>query len=292
MSGRRLLHEDVLITRRRLLALGVGAAVVAGTGCSDDEPRGAVSETIPPADPPGAEDVSAVPTSTVPAPVGGNSQPPATTSIHEETGPPAAPLTTADFDTVDACVLTPEQTRGPFYLQTDLVRRDISEDRPGSPLRVGLRLEDASDCQPIEGARVDIWHADWRGDYSAFVDGSSSEEEGEGTTFLRGTQFSDADGVVEFSSVFPGWYPSRAVHIHVMVYLGRQRVLTSQMYFSDDVIADVYGAAPYAERGLPDTPTDRDRIAGDPVAQGIEMAVNGDGDKEGRLALLRLHVPI
>ena len=73
-----------------------------------------------------------------------------------------------------------------------------------------------------------------------------------------------------------------------MVYMGRDRVLTSQMYFSDEVIADVYGSAPYTDRGLPETPTNRDRIAGDPATVGLEVTVTGDDD--GRLALLRLGV--
>ena len=270
------------VSRRRLLALGAGALVAAGTGCSDDS-RGRNAEAVVPADVTPAPQLS---TTTAGTPEAGSGTTTITPSPADATSSGVA-LAPADFDGVGSCVLTPEQTSGPFYLRTDLVRKDISEGRPGSPLRIGLRVEDA-ECRPVDQARVDVWHADLFGDYSAYVDGSYEGEEGEGTTFLRGTQFTDTDGLAEFSTIFPGWYPDRALHIHVMVYLGRSKVLTSQMYFSDEVIADVYRAAPYSDRGLPDTPTNRDRIAGDPVAQGLQMTVRSEA--AGRLSLLRLNV--
>jgi protocatechuate 3,4-dioxygenase beta subunit len=270
------------VSRRRLLVLGTGALVAAGAGCSDDS-RGLNAEEVEPADATLAPQPSTSPAGTPDA----GSSTTTTTASPVDASSSGVELTPADFDGVGSCVLTPEQTSGPFYLRTDLVRKDISEGRPGSPLRVGLRVEDA-ECRPVDQARVDVWHADLFGDYSAYVDGSYEGEEGEGTTFLRGTQFTDTDGLAEFSTIFPGWYPNRALHIHVMVYLGRSKVLTSQMYFSDEVIADVYRAEPYAARGLPDMATNRDRIAGDPVAQGLEMTVRNDA--AGRLSLLRLNV--
>lgn len=279
------------VSRRRLLALGAGALVVAGTGCSDDSPdpnADASGRADPAADgqgsttTTGSSETGSGPTTT--GPPEGSSP---TTSSPVDAASSDMALTAAEFDDVGSCVLTPEQTSGPFYLRTDLVRKEISEGRPGSRFRVGLRIEDA-ECRPIDQARVDIWHADLFGDYSAYVDGSYEDEAGEGTTFLRGTQFTNPDGLVEFSTIFPGWYPDRALHIHVMVYLGRSKVLTSQMYFSDEVIADVYSAEPYSARGLPDMPTNRDRIAGDPVAQGLQMTVRNED--AGRLGLLRVNV--
>ena len=84
-----------------------------------------------------------------------------------------------------------------------LRRSDITEDYPGHPLRLGIRVVDES-CSPIPNADVEIWHADAGGDYSAFVDNGGGKDDGAGTTFLRGTQPSNDDGIVEFQTIYPG----------------------------------------------------------------------------------------
>lgn len=86
-------------------------------------------------------------------------------------------------------------------------------------MRLGLRVVDAA-CEPIPDAAVEIWHCDTTGDYSAFPDNGGGKDAGSGTTFLRGTQTAGADGIVEFQTVYPGWYRGRAVHIHVRVHAG------------------------------------------------------------------------
>src|SRR6266516_3308335 len=103
-----------------------------------------------------------------------------------------------------SCVLTPEQTEGPYYLANEKLRRDITEGRPGVPLLLRLRVVDASTCKPIKGAAVDVWHADAVGVYSGFGSGSGSR------TFMRGIQRTDANGLARFRSVYPGWYQGRA----------------------------------------------------------------------------------
>jgi protocatechuate 3,4-dioxygenase beta subunit len=98
---------------------------------------------------------------------------------------------------------------------------------------------------------VDIWHCDAVGSYSGF------EEEG---TFLRGTQVTDAVGVVEFTTVYPGWYRGRTVHIHAKVHLDKRTALTTQLYFDEQVTAAVYEREPYSADTGRDTFNDSDGI--------------------------------
>jgi protocatechuate 3,4-dioxygenase beta subunit len=142
-----------------------------------------------------------------------------------------------------SCVLSPEMTEGPYFVDGDAVRSDITEGRPGTPLTLRLSVVDATSCEPVEGAAVDVWHADASGDYSAF--GRSGSD----TTFLRGIQQTGADGVVTFRTIYPGWYQGRAVHIHVKVGVGGNEVHTGQLFFDDDVSSTVFAAKPYSARG-------------------------------------------
>ncbi|GIU94971.1 MAG: hypothetical protein KatS3mg012_1428 [Gaiellaceae bacterium] len=138
------------------------------------------------------------------------------------------------------CVLTPEQTEGPFYVENALVRRDIREGRRGVPLELRLTVLDVSTCRPIPGAVVDVWHCDAAGVYSG-VQGASG-------TFLRGIQRTNAKGVATFRTIYPGWYPGRTPHIHVKVALGGDVVHTGQLYFPDRVTDAVYRRPPYSRR--------------------------------------------
>ena len=138
------------------------------------------------------------------------------------------------------CVLTPELTEGPYYVDDQKLRRNITEGRPGVALTLKLAVVNASTCKPIKNAVVDIWHCDALGTYSG-VQGSSG-------TFMRGLQRTDANGVATFRTVYPGWYMGRAVHIHVKVHLGGSVVHTGQLFFPDTVTDTVYKRAPYNRR--------------------------------------------
>jgi protocatechuate 3,4-dioxygenase beta subunit len=140
------------------------------------------------------------------------------------------------------CVLTPELTEGPYYIAGEKFRRDIRESHPGTLLALRLRVLDASTCKPIKGAAVDIWHADAAGTYSGFGAGASSR------TFLRGVQKTDAGGYAVFTTIYPGWYQGRTVHIHVKVHVGGRVVHTGQLFFSDTLTDVVYRATPYKTR--------------------------------------------
>lgn len=159
----------------------------------------------------------------------------------------------------NVCMVMPESTEGPFYIDPKLIREDITEGRDGAPVHLTLQVVD-TDCTPVEKARVDIWHCDARGNYSGFggPDGSTK-----GETFLRGTRFTNADGLATFRTIYPGWYPGRTPHIHYKVFLDDKTVLTSQLFFPDDVSDAVYAnTEPYttreASRG---TSNDNDWIA-------------------------------
>ena len=141
-----------------------------------------------------------------------------------------------------ACVLTPEQTEGPYYIPKERVRRNITDGHPGTPLTLRLAVVDATTCRPIKGAAVDVWHADAAGIYSGFDAGAGSR------TFMRGIQRTDAKGIAVFRTVYPGWYSGRTVHIHVKVHVGGRVVHTGQLYFRDALTDAVYRKAPYSKR--------------------------------------------
>jgi protocatechuate 3,4-dioxygenase beta subunit len=145
------------------------------------------------------------------------------------------------------CVLTPEQTEGPYYIANESVRRNITEGRSGAPLVLRLFVVDASTCRPIKGAAVDIWHADAGGVYSGFGSGSGNR------TFMRGIQRTDAKGLARFRTVYPGWYRGRTVHIHVKVHVGGNVVHTGQLYFPDSWTDRVFRRKPYSRRPNRDT---------------------------------------
>jgi protocatechuate 3,4-dioxygenase beta subunit len=152
------------------------------------------------------------------------------------------------------CVLTPELTEGPYYIAGEKLRRDIRDGRPGTLLTLRLTVLNAATCRPVKGAAVDIWHADAAGVYSGFGAGSASR------TFMRGIQRTDKNGLAVFTTVYPGWYQGRAVHIHVKVHVRGNVVHTGQLFFSDAMTEKVYEAAPYASRGNPDVTNANDSI--------------------------------
>ena len=143
--------------------------------------------------------------------------------------------------------------RGPFYFDVDRIRSDIREDREGAELRLGVRVRDAAACEPIPNAVVDVWHCDASGAYSGF-----QGEDGE--TYLRGAQVTNRDGIVEFTTIYPGWYPGRTVHIHAKVHIDRQTVLTTQFYFDDQVSTKVFEGDAYASAAGRDAFNDSDGI--------------------------------
>ncbi|MXW28615.1 MAG: intradiol ring-cleavage dioxygenase [Chloroflexi bacterium] len=175
------------------------------------------------------------------------------------------------------CVLTPEATEGPFYFDTDQVRRDIVEDRVGTPLQMSVRVVRVDEkCEPLKDAYVDIWHADAAGTYSGYPDQLGGLDTS-GQTFLRGTQLTDVDGIARFDTIYPGWYPGRAVHIHFKVHYQGNSFLTSQFYFPDDVSDRVFEQPPYSERPNRATRNGNDSVLREDPSDGNLLAtITGD----------------
>lgn len=167
-----------------------------------------------------------------------------------------------------ACVLTPEKTEGPYFVDERLDRSDIRSNSDGSGTRYGVPLELQinvvrvdEDCAPAEGVVVDIWHADSDGAYSDVSQNGTAGED-----FLRGLQVTDDDGAVRFTTVYPGWYSGRTIHIHFKVRTfeddGQTYEFTSQLFFSDATNADVVATDAYDDRGSQDTTNGEDSIYG------------------------------
>jgi protocatechuate 3,4-dioxygenase beta subunit len=161
----------------------------------------------------------------------------------------------------DVCVITPEVTEGPYYFDPKLERADITEDHPGVATTVKLQVVDGT-CQPLPGARVDLWHCDAAGQYSGYPNQTGGVDT-TGQTFMRGTQFAGDNGVVEFQTIYPGWYAGRTTHMHFKVFLDEQTVLTGQIFFPDALSQFLYeNVEPYKARvGDRDTLNANDNIA-------------------------------
>ena len=185
-----------------------------------------------------------------------------------------------------------EQTQGPYWFDVDSIRDDLREDRPGARLDLALRVQDLSECDndgaaaPVSNAVVEIWHCDAGGIYSGFEsastgsggggpppiggsggtsDGSYSAgdqeaEPGDDGTYLRGAQPTGGDGIARFTTIYPGWYAGRSVHIHLKVHVDKKTILTTQLFFDEKLNAAVFEKSPYNERNGRETFNDGDSI--------------------------------
>lgn len=133
----------------------------------------------------------------------------------------------------------------------------------------------------MPGAIVDLWQCDARGEYSAFEDRRAGFDN-RGRQFLRGYQVTDDAGVARFTTIYPGWYSGRAVHIHFKVRAdagaGRAFEFTSQFFFAEDANDHIHATAPYAEKGKRDTLNARDGIYGNGGDQLILRIADRDSD--------------
>jgi protocatechuate 3,4-dioxygenase beta subunit len=190
---------------------------------------------------------------------------------------PATTTGTAQTGTVVDCVLMPEVTEGPFYLDLDRVRSDITEGKDGMPFDLQVLVVDADGCEPIRDAAVDIWHCDAGGAYSGV--------QGDSGTFLRGIQMTDSGGTARFRTIFPGWYQGRAVHIHIKVHVGASATFTGQLFFADDVLDAVYATDSYSARGDADTSNSADSIFAETEGSTVVDVTVGDESCSGSVTL-------
>jgi protocatechuate 3,4-dioxygenase beta subunit len=123
---------------------------------------------------------------------------------------------------------------------------------------------------------VDIWHCDASGQYSGVSDPGSNTQ---GLQFLRGYQLTNANGAVQFLTIYPGWYSGRAVHIHFTIRMkaadGQDYQFTSQFFFDENVTDQVHELEPYASRGQRDTRNETDNIF---MGGGYQLLLSLQGD--------------
>lgn len=155
------------------------------------------------------------------------------------------------------CVARPQQTEGPYFVDEKLHRIDIRSDPASGAISAGMPLDlsfqvsrlTGAACAPLAGVVVDVWHCDAGGIYSDVQDPGFSTI---GQKFLRGYQVTDAQGRARFSTIYPGWYQGRAVHIHFKLRSAPEArpgfEFTSQLYFDETVNDRVFARAPYAEK--------------------------------------------
>jgi protocatechuate 3,4-dioxygenase beta subunit len=179
-----------------------------------------------------------------------------------------------------SCIVRPEVTEGPYYVAEDLVRSDIRSDpatgaiKDGAPLTLTFNVSQIGSgaCTPLEGATVEVWHCDAAGLYS---DVSDPQFNTKGQQFLRGAQVTDADGTATFTTIYPGWYAGRAVHIHFKIRPDANAVFTSQLFFDDALSDQVFAQAPYASKGRRNTLNSRDGIYQDELLLTVTQADQG-----------------
>jgi protocatechuate 3,4-dioxygenase beta subunit len=262
--------------RRHLLRAGGAlslAAVV--SACSRDAAPSAGPSSRPPTDSP------------APAATGATTSAPAPSAVDLLGGAPT-------------CALTADTIAGPTWFDAHDVRSDIRDGRPGVPLQLAFRVVQLPACVPLPQAVVDLWQCDALGVYSGFAGaapGDGGKADGrdqygdaqaaatDAERFLRGTQMTDASGLVQFSTVYPGWYPTRTVHLHLKVHLSGATVLTTQLFF-DDVVSDSVhsGSDPYRRHPGRDTRND-----GDPFYSSTALLASAPAP-DGWLAAITLGV--
>lgn len=206
---------------------------------------------------------------------------PATSARPSASGAATAVASAAIASALPACVVAPELTEGPYYLDVDLERSDIRTNTADNVAVEGttLTLEwivsqaDGSACMPMEGVVVDVWHCDALGVYSGV--------QGDGGDFLRGFQRTDADGRASFTTIYPGWYRGRAVHIHFKIRTDPDASagfeFTSQLFFDDEFSKSVYATGVYAQKGPQDQPNASDQIFNQSDGATL-LSVTQDGD--------------
>lgn len=181
------------------------------------------------------------------------------------------------------CTATPTATEGPYYLNLDLLRKDVTDGELGVPLHVYFRIVRLSDCSPIPDVAVDLWHANAPGHYSGFPSQGTG-----GLRFLRGTQVTDVFGLARFYTVYPGWYPGRCAHVHVKVHTTPTTAFTSQTYFPDTLTDEVYQLPPYDTHGPTPTHNANDGIFD---ARNVMQFLRTPDPLDGLFAGIKIAIP-
>ncbi|MBE2183302.1 MAG: intradiol ring-cleavage dioxygenase [Anaerolineae bacterium] len=195
---------------------------------------------------------------------------------------------------VPTCVVKPALTEGPYFVDEMLNRSDIRIDpsddsvQEGALLKLIYHITNVTDgiCEPLEGVQVDVWHCNAEGWYSDVADRSFDTS---GQQWLRGYQVTDEDGIAEFTTIYPGWYPGRAVHIHFKMRtdpgsnVGYE--FTSQLFFDEDLTDMVHAEEPYAAKGYRNVLNENDGIfQGSDGLLTLDVVENPDEEEGGYIA--------
>ncbi|KAF1323057.1 hypothetical protein FI667_g10825, partial [Globisporangium splendens] len=212
------------------------------------------------------------------------------------------------FGSDPKCVLEPEVTQGPYYVTGELIRNDIREDQPGIDLYAELQFIDVNTCAAVEDLYVDFWHCNSTGVYAGVIasgNGDSTDLTNVNKTFNRGLAPTDADGLVNFITTFPGHYTGRTTHIHVLgshggtvlannTYSGAKSSHTGQLFFDQDLLTEVAATATYAVNTQTVTLNSADSILSESAATGfdpmLEYALLGDSVEDGIFAWISIGV--
>lgn len=202
------------------------------------------------------------------------------------------------------CTLAPSLTEGPYWVDEKLNRADITTDTARASVLNGLPLNltinvfntDGSSCGsvPQQNIQVDIWHCDAAGEYSDVSGGGQSSTKGQ--TFLRGYQVTDASGAVNFKTIYPGWYPGRAIHIHVRAraYDASGNVtynFSTQLFFDDTVSDSVFTKTPYNTTRVRADRNSNDNIYNTGTAVMVALTANASGGYAGEVAIGLANLP-
>jgi protocatechuate 3,4-dioxygenase beta subunit len=187
--------------------------------------------------------------------------------------------------TIAGCVVSPRQEEGPYFVDEKLNRSDIRIDPSNGKVSAGVPLEltltvmqvGKKECAPLAGATVDIWHCDAAGVYSDVKDLFGNFGDTRGRKFLRGYQVTDARGAAKFTTIYPGWYPGRPVHIHYKVRSADGKEFVSQLYFDEKITDAVHALEPYKSKKRRDTMNADDSIFRDGGNESI-MAIRPKGE--------------
>ncbi|MEU0302899.1 intradiol ring-cleavage dioxygenase [Streptomyces sp. NPDC006175] len=199
--------------------------------------------------------------------------------------------------------LNTEAIEGPYYIDADKIRTDVTEDKEGVPLTLVIKVIDAETCKPLRNAAVDIWHCDALGIYSGYesmgsalppgmspdnppASGDLHLEPTDNERYLRGTLRTDHTGKVRFTSIFPGWYEGRAAHIHTKVhtdgtwtkggYEGGRTCHTGQLYFEEKAVLAVAEVKPYSTSTVDRVTLTEDTVYDDSGATGGLLTLRYD----------------
>jgi protocatechuate 3,4-dioxygenase beta subunit len=157
-----------------------------------------------------------------------------------------APLLVLSKAEASNCTPTSQTTDGPYYTKA-ASQRKIASNQPGYKIIYKLKIQNKN-CEPFPNLSISLWQANSQGQYSLVKNS------------LRGNQITNKQGLVTFESVFPGWYPTRAAHLHVKILSQDKTLLSTQLFFPQELVDKIYQTKPYLNKGKEQISKENDQI--------------------------------